>query len=405
MSLKKYAIIFLAAFLLLFCGLSAFAAEEDEGSSAGMMERIETLIYGEVSKGGLVDRLGTVERELFGRSLPGTVAERHAAILNFLEIGTEEQPSMMFKIGVAEWIVNKRNEASESALRRLERLENNLDGALQYGSPVAMRVERILATLVTDPVTSQVVKLPAKYVLKLRFMDELSPAISKKGDQVRLELMSDVIINGCLVAPAGSLLLTEIREVKKPRMFGVPGEVRLNFKELRPLGPQHPNVTIGAEAQKAIADARKAGDRGEGPVIGAGAASIAGAAILGPIGLVSGFFIRGNSLKIAAGSRTYLQIAEDTNVAAYQIPYSLLPADVKAEVDKRLETERDQQSYNPDRDTIIKGDVFHRGTNSDSSSQSASSAYSSYSESSSRRTSNTTTTTGPIELPPEDLGY
>ncbi|MBQ8693988.1 MAG: hypothetical protein IJ520_12705 [Synergistaceae bacterium] len=387
MSLKRYAVIFLAALLLLFCIAAVAVAEDEETSSARMMERIETLIYGEVSKGGLVDRLGTVERELFGRSLPGTVAERHAAVLNFLEIGTEEQPSMLFKIGVAEWIVNKRCEASESALRRLERLENNLDGALQYGSPVAMRVERILATLVTDPVTAQPVKLPAKYILKLRFMDELSPAISKAGDQVRLELMDDIIIKGCLVAPAGSLLLTEVRQVKKPRMFGVPGEVRLNFKELRPLGPQHPDVTIGAEAQKAIADARKAGDRGEGPVIGAGAASIAGAAILGPIGLVSGFFIRGNSLKIAAGSRTYLQIAEDTTVSAYQIPYSLLPAEIKADVDREREAERSVQQYDPEKDRIIKTDVFNRRQYSPSDSSSSSSGSS----------------TGAVELPPDSL--
>ena len=216
-------------------------------------------------------------------------------------------------------------------------------------------------------------------------MDELSPAISKAGDQVRLELMDDIILKGCLVAPAGSLLLTEVRSVKKPRMFGVPGEVRLNFKELRPLGPQHPDVTIGTEAQKAIADARKAGDRGEGPVIGAGAASIAGAAILGPIGLVSGFFIRGNSLKIAAGSRTYLQIAEDTTVSAYQIPYSLLPSEIKAEVDREREAERSVQQYDPEKDRIIKTDVFNRRQYSPSDSSSSGSS------------------TGAVELPPDSL--
>lgn len=399
--MKKGLIIFLTAFLLLFCAGLAFAADDDDGnSSARMMENIETILYGESSKGGLVDRLEGVERELFGRSLPGTVAERHAAILNFLETGAEDQPSMLFKIGVAEWIVNKRIDASEPAIRRLEKLENNLDGSLQYGSPVAMRVERILATLVTDPVTTQNVRLPAKTILKLRFMDELSPAISKAGDQVRLELTNDIIINQCLVAPAGSLLLTEVREVKKPRMFGVPGEVRLSFKELKPLGPQHPNVTVGDEAQKAIAEARKAGDRGEGPIIGAGAASIAGAAILGPIGLVSGFFVRGNSLRIAAGSITYLQIAEDTAVTSYQIPYSLLPADIRSEVSQNnYDNTNSQQRYDPDRDTIIKRDVFNRNSTGQ--------AYSPYSGTPfpSNQTNQSTGGDGNVELPPEQQVY
>ncbi|MBQ9574334.1 MAG: hypothetical protein IJR27_03550, partial [Synergistaceae bacterium] len=65
------------------------------GSSRQMMGQIETIIYGYVAKGGLIERLSKVEEDLFGRSLPGTIAERHAAILNFLETGTDEQPSMM----------------------------------------------------------------------------------------------------------------------------------------------------------------------------------------------------------------------------------------------------------------------------------------------------------------------
>ncbi|MBQ9419721.1 MAG: hypothetical protein IJU31_05010, partial [Synergistaceae bacterium] len=75
------------------------------GSSHQMMSQIEKLIYGYVVQGGLIERLSKVEEDLFGRSLPGTMAERHAAILNFLDIGTDEQPSMIFKLAIAEWIV------------------------------------------------------------------------------------------------------------------------------------------------------------------------------------------------------------------------------------------------------------------------------------------------------------
>ena len=93
------------------------------GSSRQMMEQIERLIYGYVGQGGIIDRLAKVESDLFGRSLPGTIAERHAAILNFLDIGTDEQPSMMFKLGVAEWVVDKKIRATVAAFRRLEDLE------------------------------------------------------------------------------------------------------------------------------------------------------------------------------------------------------------------------------------------------------------------------------------------
>ena len=330
-----------------------------QGSSGQMMARIEQIIYGYVAKGGLIERLGKVEEDLFGRSLPGTIAERHAAILTFLEIGTDEQPSMMFKLGVAEWVVNKKIRASESATRRLEDLEVNLTGASRNGNPIVMRVESLLATLVMDQVTSQPVLLPANTVMKFRFMDELSPAKSKKGDYVRLELTNDIIVNQCLVAPAGSLLITEVRDVKRPRMFGIPGEVRLSFNELKPLGPQKPPVCVGKESENAIKEARRAGDRGEGAIVGAGAISIAGAALLGPVGLVSGVFIRGNSIKIPAGSVTFVQTSGDIVVSAYPIPSSIQVTEPSITTSQPQQN-TSQGTYNPDRDTIIKGDVFNR---------------------------------------------
>ena len=366
----KTAKIFLALILVFTSSvcLASDAVEDPDlvqGSSGQMMAQIETIIYGYVAKGGLIERLGKVEEDLFGRSLPGTIAERHAAILTFLEIGTDEQPSMLFKLGVAEWVVNKRIRASESATKRLEDLEVNLTGASRNGNPIVMRVESLLATLVMDTVTAQPVLLPGNTVMKFRFMDELSPAKSKKGDYVRLELTNDIIVNQCLVAPAGSLLITEVRDVKRPRMFGIPGEVRLSFNELKPLGPQRPPVCVGKESENAIKNARKAGDQGEGAVIGAGAVSIAGAALLGPLGLVSGVFIRGNSLKIPAGSVTFVQTSGDVVVSGYPIPSSIQvtePSITSSQPQSNSNSSGSQSAYNPDRDTIIKGDVFNRNS-------------------------------------------
>lgn len=383
--------IYVLAVMLVLVSSACMASEAvpdpelNAGSSRQMMESIEKIIYGYVSQGGLIERLAKVEEDLFGRSLPGTIAERHAAILNFIDIGTEDQPSMMFKLGVAEWVVDKKINASEAAAKRLENLEVNLTGASRAGSPIVMRVESLLATLIMDPVTAQPVTIPGNTVMKFRFMDELSPATSRVGDFVRLELTDDLIVNQNLVAPAGSLLMTEVREVKRPRMFGIPGEVRLSFNELKPLGPQRPAVTVGDASQKAIKDARKTGARGEGAIVGAGALSIAGAALLGPAGLVSGVFIRGNSIKIAAGSVTFVQTSGDITVSAYPIPISLQTNVPSLSVE---EPEQNAQSnYDPNRDTIIKGDVFNRNsygtpTNSGTIPQS-------------------TNTGGDFELPPE----
>ena len=359
-------------FLFIFIASSACLASEAvpdpdlratvTGSSHQMMSQIEKIVYGYTLQGGLIERLAKVEEDLFGRSLPGTMAERHAAILNFLDVGTDEQPSMIFKLAIAEWIVNKKIRASEPAARRLEDLEVNLTGSSRGGNPIVMRVESLLATLVMDSVTAQMVNLPGDTVLKFRFMDELSPATSKAGDFVRLELANDLIVNQCLVAPAGSLLMTEVREVKRPRMFGVPGEVRLSFHELKPLGNQKPQIYAGTASENAIKEARRVGDRGEGAIVGAGAASIAGAMLLGPVGLVSGVFIRGNSIKIPAGSVTFLQTSGDCVVSSYPIPLSLQKQENNLTSSMPGENDNQNQgsNYDPNRDTIIKRDVFNR---------------------------------------------
>ncbi|MBQ9596612.1 MAG: hypothetical protein IJR35_12225 [Synergistaceae bacterium] len=369
-AVKFFSFSLISLILLVFIFASsahvAIAAEavDDPDSAAGssrqMMGEIEKIIYGYVSQGGLIERLNKVEEDLFGRGLPGTIAERHAAILNFLDVGTEKQPSMLFKLAIAEWVVDKKIYASVSVIKRLENLESNLTGATRTGNPIVMRVESLLATLIMDPVTAVPVTVPANTVLKFRFLDELSPAKSKAGDFVRIELTNDLIVNQTLVAPAGSLLLTEVREVKRPRRFGIPGEVRLAFNGLKPLGPQKVQVTVGKEAEEAIKDARKVGDRGEGAIVSAGAVTVAGAALLGPVGLVSGIFIRGNSLKIAEGSVTFVQTSEATTVAAYPIPEALQVSDHSISAPEPETSSR--ANYDPNRDTIIKGDVFNRNS-------------------------------------------
>ncbi|MBQ6773260.1 MAG: hypothetical protein IJP48_04265 [Synergistaceae bacterium] len=359
--------LFLLVFVLIISANCVYAAEavddpdNNAGSSRQMMGEIEKIIYGYVSQGGLIERLNKVEEDLFGRGLPGTIAERHAAILNFLDVGTDSQPSMLFKLGVAEWVVDKKINASVSVVKRLENLETNLTGATRTGNPIVMRVESLLATLIMDPVMAAPVTVPANTVLKFRFLDELSPGKSKAGDVVRIELTSDLIVNQHLVAPAGSLLLSDVREVKRPKRFGIPGEVRLSFFGLKPLGPQKIQVSVGKEAEEAIKEARKVGDRGEGAIVSAGAATVAGAALLGPVGLVSGIFIRGNSLKIAEGSVTYMQTAEASTVAAYPIPEALQVSDHSISAPEP-QSSNTPVNYDPNRDTIIKGDVFNRNS-------------------------------------------
>ena len=315
----------LASFALFSCASCAddVNSNDDKSSSMQMMERVETIVYGEPGKGGLIERLNSIEKELFGRELPGSISERHTAILNFLEIGTPEQPSMLFKLGVAEWLVGDASQVRKGALTRVESLETDLDGAMQYGRPLAMRVERLLASLVADPLTFQEVVLPTATVLQVQFLEELGPARTKKGDVVDLALTNDLLVGNVLVAPKGSLIDAMVSAVRQPKNFGVPSDIRFDFRSLIPLGPQRPKVAFGPESKKATDEAQKGKDKGEGAILGAAGASLGGALILGPIGLPLGFLVRGNAIKIPKGTIMFLETSGDVLVSGYPVPDSL----------------------------------------------------------------------------------
>jgi hypothetical protein len=230
---------------------------------------------------------------------------------------------MLFKLGVAEWIVGHNSQEQKPALKRVEDMETELDGEMQYGKPLAMRVERLLASLVADPVTFQDVVMPGGTILKVKFLEELSPSKTKKGDFVKLALTDDLFVDKILVAPRGSLVNTFVRNVKLPRAFGMPSDIQLEFRTLIPLGPQRPLITVGSASKKAAEEAQKGKDKGEGGLIGAGAASIGSAVILGPFGLLAGGLVRGNAIKIPEGSFTFVETSGDARVSGYPVPDSL----------------------------------------------------------------------------------
>ena len=230
--------------LMLFSPL-ALAVDVNSGNDSAsllMMELAEVIVYGESSTGGLAERLDSLERELFGRDCSGSISERHSAILNFLETGAPAHPSMLFRLGIIEWLLDKPVQARMGALQRVERLENNLDGTTQYGRPLATRVERLRYSLLPENLTSQKVFLPAGTVLWTRFLEEVRNATASAGDQVFLALDNDLLIDGVLIAPRGSLIDARVRSVRQPGRFGGRGRINIDFRSLLPLGPQRITV-------------------------------------------------------------------------------------------------------------------------------------------------------------------
>ncbi|MCF4150694.1 TrbI/VirB10 family protein [Dethiosulfovibrio sp. F2B] len=306
--------VFLAvAAIFLICSV---AWASDEAPVFKQLDDMEKIVYGEVGTGGLIDRLNRVEKTLFGRELPGTVAERQAALARFVREGTDTQPSLLFKMSIAEWITEQVSTPEKPIVDRIGALERKLEGQPMEDGPLAMRLERMLGLLVSEPVLWSSVPVPAGTVVRVSLLDTISPSSVSVGDTVKGKLTRDLVVGNVLVAPKGSLVEGAVSSVSKPRSFGRPAEVRFLFERLITPSPNWISLSVGEAANEA-AKAEKA-------QIAAVGSSLAGAILLGPLGLAGGFLVRGDVKEIPAGSIFHMEVSEETPVLSYPVPEGLV---------------------------------------------------------------------------------
>lgn len=309
---KISALAAVVAALLIISGW-AFAADDTSSETTPLqgLDKVESVVYGHPLTGGLLLRLSKVERDLFGMELPGSLTERQQALQTFVEDGNASQPSLLFKIGVAEWVTLRRTNPSLPLAERIGHLETTLENETQEGA-LSARLERIITKLLPGGVAATQVQIPAATVFKARFVDTLTVRNVVKGDVIKLELEEDCIISGSLAVPKGNRLFAEVVKVKMPRSFGRSSEIEFEFRNIETIGGKLVPVTIGAEAKKAV--------EVDSGAIGAAGASLGGAILLGPVGLAGGFLVRGNDKQIPAGTTVYVETEEFSNADAYAIP-------------------------------------------------------------------------------------
>lgn len=281
-----------------------------------MLDRIETIVYGSPREGGLLNRLNDVEKSVFGRDLPGSLTERQTALLDFLEKGTGSQPSLLFKLSVAEWGVEQQIRPTWSLTKRVDSMETILEGSSQLG-PLVSRTERLLTKLLPDGITATPCDLPKATIFKAVLRETLTVKNIKVDDIVILGLNEQVVIGDMLVAPKNSRVFGHITKVKPPRSFGRAAEIEMLIDSVEVLGPSTVAVNLGETAKKAM--------QVDSGVIGAAGASIGGAILLGPLGLAGGFLIRGNDKQLKEGTLFYVESTDSVRVPAYSVPHQITP--------------------------------------------------------------------------------
>ncbi|MDK2896577.1 MAG: hypothetical protein PWP04_697 [Candidatus Atribacteria bacterium] len=299
---RKGGICLTLAFLLLLV-TSAFSQEQTVSPLVEDLEAMEKVLYGVPQTGSVLNRVEKMERDLIGDTLSGSLMERVNTLRTFILTGTAEEPSLAFKIKAVRLTLQSQPAASGILMAELEQLEELIFGQVSR-EPIGVRVDRLFKTCV-DPAQAGhfTVQVPAGTLVKITIQTRLHSEKSREGDPVPFVVAEDVKVDDVLVIPAGTRGEGYLKKVKGKGNFGKPGRLEVEFGEVLAIDGTSVLLTLGEEAireNKAVAYA-----------VGA---SIAGLALLGPIGAVAGVFVQGDAAVVEAGSELFVEIDREIEV-------------------------------------------------------------------------------------------
>jgi len=137
----------------------------------------------------------------------------------------------------------------------------------------------------------------------LLFATPLNSKTAKPGDKVRFTVEQAVVVDGKTVIAQGTPVVGTVTKVQKRGRYGVNAHVQLIMSPIRTVSGKMAPIGFKTKGQDVSS---RTGE--------AAGATIGGAAILGPIGLVGGYFIVGKSVNTKPGDKMTVSVDKDIAV-------------------------------------------------------------------------------------------
>jgi len=303
-TMKKIVLPFTICFLLFILLTSAGAQEEVASPLVKDLESMEKILYGLPQSGSVLSRVEKIERDLIGDTLSGTLMERVNTLKAFILTGTDAEPSLDFKIRAIRLALRSEPAKSGILVAELEELEKLIFGVVS-DDPIGVRVDRLYKTCI-DPskVKSFTVQVPEGTLIKISIQRELNSERNREGDPVPYVVEEDVSIDGVLVLAKGTKGEGKLTKVRHKGAFGKGGSLEIDFGSVEAIDGTLIPLGLG---EKSIEENKAVGY--------AVITSIAGLALLGPIGAVAGVFIQGEPAKVERGAELFVETLETKEIA------------------------------------------------------------------------------------------
>lgn len=294
--------------MLIFCFSSIALAAENKAEMTvlGKVIAVENAFYGSEQTGSLLERIGKLERDLYGAETNNAMVAKMDAIYDNVFHNTSG-PSLIMKANSVEWAI--MHEVSTAPIKtRIEQMEMMIHGTANMGSYTERLSSLMQLSFVDGDVTLVNKFVEPDTLVKIKLVTAVDSKTARVGDIVHYEAAEDVIYQGALLVAKGAEGTGIIKKVSQAQNFGRDAKIDIDFQNITTLDGTKMNTFLGEKAQKET----------ETMVIAAGA-TVAGLAILGPVGIVTGAFVKGKNIEIPEGTEIYIQTKNESSVDGIQI--------------------------------------------------------------------------------------
>ena len=151
-------------------------------------------------------------------------------------------------------------------------------------------------------------KIPGDTAIRVRTKNEISSETARVGDDVQMEVLADVVVNGYVVIREGASAVGQISRVREARSMGRRGKVALTLKYVEAVTGEH-ILASGSRGEKAKG---KTGERTAEVVV---TTAVFGA----PIAALW-LFEKGEESTIPPGTAFFVYTAGDTMIDLSMLP-------------------------------------------------------------------------------------
>ena len=285
-------------------GTAVTANAADSGNALqNKLSSVEKAVYGTTQTGAIIDRINKLEHDYYGRSQSTTLVARIDNLYDKI-FDNDYEPSAIAQMNGVEWsLMNKVS--MQPINQRLSDLETTLYGQPKEGTFYNRMLDLGKVAFGSSqqaiPLTHTLV--PANTLIKIKLVTPVNSETMKAGDEVKYQVAENVVYNGNLVFAAGALGEGHVTKVTTAKNFGRDGKIDIDFEKTQAFDGTLVDTLLGDKAKEEMkSEAMAAG------------ASIAGMALLGPIGIVGGLFVHGKDITLPAGTELFIQTKSDINL-------------------------------------------------------------------------------------------